>query len=504
MSRLTMLSLAGSALIMMSSATHADVTAEDVWNDWKTYLGAMGYSVTGAESRDGATFVVHNVVLRSEGLEGAGAGQITMDQISFLERPGGTVDIILPDVMPLSFSAPNDSGGETTVFMEYRQSGMNLSASGTPTNLSYLTEADTITLVSTGYAIDGENLPNDSNQIEVAFQGLSGVTDMTLDSKRRYDQRLTVENVTYSMSVTEPENGTRIAIDGQTEALGFDGSSTLPLRVVQASDMDAMLSAGFEVNGTFRYGANSMKMMASGPEGPAALDARSDSGTLGVVMGQNGLIYEGTQSGTKAEMTMAQLPFPVSFEIARAAFNIAMPLRKSETPEDFALGLTLEGLSMSDILWGLFDPGAQLPRDPATLVIDLSGKARLLFDFLDPESAMVSANPDKAPAEIEKLDLNQLRIAVAGAELTGVGGFTFDNAQGPMPKPEGAVDLRLVGGNALIDRLVTIGLLPEEQAMGARMMMGLLAVPGDAPDTLNSKIEINEKGHISANGQRIQ
>ena len=73
-----------------------------------------------------------------------------------------------------------------------------------------------------------------------------------------------------------------------------------------------------------------------------------------------------------------------------------------------------------------------------------------------------------------------------------------------MPKPTGAVDLKLVGGNGQLDKLVTMGMLPDEQAMGARMMMGLFAVPGDAPDTLNSKIEINDEGHVLANGQRIQ
>lgn len=73
-----------------------------------------------------------------------------------------------------------------------------------------------------------------------------------------------------------------------------------------------------------------------------------------------------------------------------------------------------------------------------------------------------------------------------------------------VPQPVGGIDLTLVGGNALIDKLVAVGLVPEQQAMGARMMLGLLAVPGDTPDTLNSKIEINEMGHILANGQRIQ
>ena len=73
-----------------------------------------------------------------------------------------------------------------------------------------------------------------------------------------------------------------------------------------------------------------------------------------------------------------------------------------------------------------------------------------------------------------------------------------------MPRPKGGVDLTLVGGNGLLDKLVGMGLLPEEQAMGARMMMGLFAVPGEGEDTLNSRIEVNDEGHVLANGQRIR
>ena len=65
-------------------------------------------------------------------------------------------------------------------------------------------------------------------------------------------------------------------------------------------------------------------------------------------------------------------------------------------------------------------------------------------------------------------------------------------------------NLTLSGANALLDKLIAMGFVSEDDAMGARMMMGMLAVPGDAPDTLNSKIEINEQGHILANGQRIK
>ncbi|MEO1365292.1 MAG: DUF2125 domain-containing protein, partial [Pseudomonadota bacterium] len=95
-----------------------------------------------------------------------------------------------------------------------------------------------------------------------------------------------------------------------------------------------------------------------------------------------------------------------------------------------------------------------------------------------------------------------------GAKLTGAGDFTFDNSDlvtfDGLPRPKGAVDLSLVGGNGLLDKLVAMGLVPEDQAMGARMMMGLFAVPGEAEDTLTSKIEVNDEGHVLANGQRLR
>ena len=55
----------------------------------------------------------------------------------------------------------------------------------------------------------------------------------------------------------------------------------------------------------------------------------------------------------------------------------------------------------------------------------------------------------------------------------------------------------------IVDKLVAMGLIPEDQAMGARMMMGMFAVPS-GEDELTSKIEFKEDGGVYANGQRIQ
>jgi hypothetical protein len=164
--------------------------------------------------------------------------------------------------------------------------------------------------------------------------------------------------------------------------------------------------------------------------------------------------------------------------------------------------------TLPDQLWSMFDPGAQLPRDPATLLIDLSGKGRLFFDLLDPEQVERMEDSETAPGEVESLTLHDLTLDVAGATLTGEGAFTFDQSDtesfGGAPAPEGALDLRLVGGNGLLDKLIAMGLVPQDQATGVRMMMGLFARPGPGEDELVSKIEVTEDGQVLANGQRIK
>lgn len=71
------------------------------------------------------------------------------------------------------------------------------------------------------------------------------------------------------------------------------------------------------------------------------------------------------------------------------------------------------------------------------------------------------------------------------------------------PRPEGKLDIAVNGANGLIDKLVQMGFLQQDQVMGARMMMGVFSTPvGD--DMLTSTIEVNDQGHVIANGQRLQ
>ena len=215
-----------------------------------------------------------------------------------------------------------------------------------------------------------------------------------------------------------------------------------------------------------------------------------------------------SQTGLAINALAPDVPLPIVLNMALAKFNFAMPVQKSDEEQDFAFGFTMGDFTVSDMLWGMLDPSAQLSRDPATIALNLTGKAKVLFDFMNPDQAAALESSGAAPGELNALTLKNLVVDAVGARLTGTGDFTFDNSDlasfDGMPRPTGAVDLKLVGGNGLLDKLVEMGMLPQEQAMGARMMMGLFAVASAEPDTLNSKLEINDEGHILANGQRIQ
>ena len=72
-----------------------------------------------------------------------------------------------------------------------------------------------------------------------------------------------------------------------------------------------------------------------------------------------------------------------------------------------------------------------------------------------------------------------------------------------MPEPTGKIDVTITGVNKLVDNLIALGLLPSDEAMGFRMMLGLFTRPGGAPDMVTSAIEFRDGG-IFANGMPLQ
>ena len=112
------------------------------------------------------------------------------------------------------------------------------------------------------------------------------------------------------------------------------------------------------------------------------------------------------------------------------------------------------------------------------------------------------------PVEVQDVALQQFNLSAAGAKVTSVGQFQFDNSDlftvEGIPRPEGQLEIEINGAYDLMDRLIEIGLIQKSEAMGLRMMLSMLTVPGPAKDALKTLIEVTKEGHIIANGQRLR
>ena len=491
---------AATAILMTSSAAFADVSAQQVWDDWQAYLGGFGYEVSATESATSDGLKVSDLRMTFPVPEEEVTMVMTMQEMTFSDNGDGTVSIDLPAQMPITIGADGSDAFE--VGLDYTTTGWSMVVSGDADAMSYTYSAASIGVALANVMAEGQSVDVGTAMMEMTK--VSGNSDMTLGDVRTSTQKILTGPITYAFDITDPDNAdTRFVINGQTDSLEMDADVAIP-KDVDMTDMAAAMRAGFAVDGGYTFGPGNMSLDASERGEATQVKTNSDGGEFSVAMDQSGISYAIGSNNLEMEMAGGDIPFPVSMTMAELGLNLQMPVSKSDEEQEFGLGLLLGDFTMSDLIWGIFDPAAQLPRDPATIALDATGTAKLFTDLMDPEQVATTA----MPGELNTLSLNNLIVSLVGAELTGDGNFVFDNSDtvsfDGFPKPVGEVNLGLAGGNALLDKLVAMGFVPEDQAMGARMMVGLFAVPGDGEDTLKSKIEFTEDGQIKANGQRLK
>ena len=213
---------------------------------------------------------------------------------------------------------------------------------------------------------------------------------------------------------------------------------------------------------------------------------------------------------TKTDLSLSHddLPFPVVLELQKLSTNISLPLAANIKAEPFSVGIELSDFTMSEILWSLFDKNSVLPRTPISVILAVYGKTKILVSDL--KSAILGnlTAKETLPIELKDLTLEKFYLSGAGATVNSSGTFEFDNSDlvtfRGLPRPIGQLEIKLQGGDTLLDRLIEINLIPKAQAIGIQMMLSMFTVPGDLDEELKALLELTEDGHLLANGQRIR
>lgn len=494
---------AAAVTLFCAAPAFADVTAADVWANQQALYTALGGTLNGTLGADGTISPELNLILP----QGAGSMQVRLGDISLTENGDGGVTITYPSPLNLTIAGGIAGEGSFTATVVMTNDSYTTTATGEPGDVSYATSG-------TNWALE---------IADVTFDGAEGFSEnasitggMTLDAWDSQSQ------------VTE---GPLVAFSAQTE-LGTQNidftmiADTTSSKSVQTSQpisatFDAMLPAGgsdlMNLSAALREGL-SLAMNSTGGgttstqvvtiDGSEFSNQTTETGPQAaqVTFDENGLKLAMEAEDFNLALTntlIAPVPIEMAIEAMTAAYDL--PLNAAEEPQDIRLATSLQGITLAESLWSMFDPAGQLPRDPAEVTFDLTGTGTNGIDLLDFAKLSTLAGPP--PVELNEATIENLNIKAVGAEIAAEGAMTFDwtdfQTIPGMPRPEGAVTVNLNGANKLMDTLVAMGFIPEDQLLMPRMMMGMFATPvGD--DQLETVLEVNSEGHVLANGQRLQ
>ncbi|ASP18843.1 hypothetical protein ANTHELSMS3_00117 [Antarctobacter heliothermus] len=496
------------AIVAMAGQAWADVTPQQVWDDFDAYMGNFGYEVTATEMMEGSDLVVSDLTMVITIPEEDGTVHVAMPDITFADAGDGSVNISYPDVgeIAISFVERDETVGEAIVQM--MQSNVALNVSGAPGDLTYTYSGDNIALELIKFMAEGEEITRDMLSVSMNIGPLSGTSHiLTVGGMRSIDQDMSMGTLALDMIFDDPESDEGGMFNMQLTGLSSIGKTVLP-EELDYEDPTSMFKNGGSVDAVLKHTGGATQFTFDEGDGPTAGQFTSTGGEFAVAVSEEALTYAISGTGQTVALSGPELPLPVNAELGEFGFALEMPLAPSETPQDASLSVVIGNFAMADMLWNIFDPAEVLSRAPATVAFNLDAQVTPFISLLDTKAMEDLGRTGGMPGELNSLTLSDFVIDMVGAAVLGSGSFTFDNSDletfDGLPRPNGQLDLQVSGANGVIDNLIAMGLLPEQDAMGFRMMMSMFTVPGEEPDTMTSTIEINEEGHILANGQRIQ
>lgn len=493
---------AASALsVLMCGTAQAALTADQVWQSWKDAAALAGLEISAAtEANTDGVLTLNGVSIAPAGAPVA----FSISDLTLTEEDDGTVTIAPGAAMGIDHAEGNNAAkiavthDALEIIAREEEGGMVYDFSANALDVTF-------DVAYEGFSFDAaQPVPVVKNTGKFAFAGLAGSYSDTPGTNRAFSLDIGADTLAYDLNSEDP--GLKMKTQSHSETtevvMGFALTlpSTIALTAIQTpGDFRKALEEGLALSAVFEQGGNTGSASQEDEFFPYQMTISGQPSTATIHFDKDKLEVVSQAEGLQLGMTSPMFPAPADVTVGAMSMTLLSPIMAA-APADFAVKLQLSQFTLNDEVWGMFDPGAALKREPLDLNIDVSGQTTLDLLAMAEADATGAMPPIPAP---QKVDITDITLKVAGAALNAVGAFTFDNSMG-MPAPLGEATVNVTGANALIDGLIGTGIITEDDAMGARMMMGMFMAPGAEPDSLTSKIEAKEGFAIFVNGQQIQ
>ena len=294
----------------------------------------------------------------------------------------------------------------------------------------------------------------------------------------------------------------KVTVEGQssdvdTQMVGLNGTYRAPVLGGQGlENYQKLWNADESYFAEFAIPSMEMKMVAGSPAGPVNVIATVGAQT-GRLASTNGVVSSSATAKDIAYKVSAMGMPPMNVTMDESVGSIAVPLDNVDDVKQAVMQIEMTGLELDPMLWAMFDPQGLLPKEKANLEIDLSADMKWVQKMDTFDATQLATG---LPVDFENVKINALNLNAMGAELKTDGSFNVDSSSFP-PAASGTANVSVKGVNALMGNLTKAGLLPAQNAMMAKGMMGIFFKQGgEGVDHLTSQIMIAPNGSITANG----
>ena len=492
-------------LVFLPLLAQAELSTREVWDNLKKLLETGGYQVIGQEVSAGSDLSIKNVQIFFE-VDKQTDIIFDIKSMNLTRNSDGFIYVSLPEEIYVQYLNKDEFGYETEAKILVRARELEFKASGELFDVLYELTASSAGFVLVELLDNGVPSPDFSAQIEFVLTDVNSTITSTGGSKIEVKSLLSASGASIKGGVSLLNAPVKVNFNYVMDQLKSSSVSNEP-KVSLDEDLELALAKGFSATSNFNFDSSEMNLNATTPGGPLSILFTTGPSSLTSAISQSGFFVQSDNEKSLFNLSLPSIgsDFELNFQEFSTSLNI--PLLAKSGEQEFGMSVKLSGLNLSDAVWDLVDAGNLMPNDPASVKFSLEGST-ILDEGLTRET--IIENQNLGPLEFGKIlrfKLKEFLLSALGITVEANGNFEFDNADlqtfEGFPRPTGTASLQIQGSDTFIDRLEDMQVFPSETIMGARMILALIMrATGD--DILSSEFEIDEKGKIYANGQRLR
>ena len=492
-------------LVFIPFFAHADLSTRDAWDNLKKLLETGGYRVIGQEVLVGSDLSIKDVQISFE-VDAQTDINFDISSVNLTKNKDGFIHIRLPEEIYVQYLNEDEFGYKTEANILVRARELDFKVSGKLSEILYQLSAS-----SAGFALvelldNGVPSPDFSADMEFVLADVNSTIrvegESTIEIKSLFSASgASIKGGLSVLSVPVELNFQYVM--GQLKSNSVSNEPKISIN----ENFELALSKGFSSTSNFNFDTSQLNLNATTPSGPLSLSLTTGPSSLTSALSQSGFFIQSDNEQSKFKLDLPAFGSNFELDFQEFSTSLNMPLLAKSGEQQFGMRGNLSGLNLSDTIWNLFDANKLMPDDPASIKFAIEGST-ILNDDLTGQAIIENQNLDPLEfGQILRFELKEFLFDALGITVEANGSFEFDNEDletfEGIPRPMGTASLKIKGSNAFIDRLENMQLLPSETIMGARMILALIMrATGD--DILLSEFEIDEKGKVYANGQRLR